>query len=83
MKKKHPGKKPIMCSNPVWKAPLFLSLPAVKEEINKLTSADKGPENFANPNAGEFACETFYICEFLFRKELLSDISNIFQAVHE
>lgn len=34
-KKKHPGKKPIMCSDPVWKAPLFLSLPAVKEEINK------------------------------------------------
>lgn len=23
------------CSDPVWKAPLFLSLPAVKEEINE------------------------------------------------
>lgn len=35
----------------------------------------------ANPNAAEFLCETFYVCELLFWKELLSDISNIFQAV--
>lgn len=72
------------CSDPVWKAPLFFKFACRKrrnKKINKLTSADKGPENFANPNAAEFLCETFYVCEFLFRKELLSDISNIFQAV--